>query len=174
MKDPVKVLRDEHALLLQSIHVVRQIQAVRDNDIYRGLVRDAILFLRNFTELYHHPKEEDVFYPMLKNRAQNMSPDFIHEICDRHEDFKALMGEIENHYAMYDYPALRKKFGDYLRMLATHIETENRLVLSVAGSLLNAGERAKIIRAFEEIDNREGEKEYLKRQFRKLSTQLHT
>jgi hemerythrin-like domain-containing protein len=169
MNDPVEILQQEHQLLLQAARVTKEIQKTEDDLSYRELIRDMILFLRNFTESYHHPKEEYHLYPLLQNRSAGMSREFIHEVCDNHEDFKALMAEIENNYVLCNYSLLRQSMDKYVDLLTEHIKREDRLILSVAGSLLSKSELEGVYREFMELDEKQGEKKELVNSFYRLN-----
>ena len=172
MNNPVEILQEEHRQLLYAVHVARQIQKVDDEETYRELVRDMIIFLRNYTEAYHHPKEEYYLYPLLQNRARSMSEEFVHEVCDNHQEFKALMAAIENHYVMYDYRLLRKTMNDYLDVLSEHIRRENKVVLGVADKLLTAQETRKMAADFAVLDKQDGGKNSLEKNLENLSKKI--
>ncbi|HEX7413934.1 MAG TPA: hypothetical protein VF411_12650, partial [Bacteroidia bacterium] len=90
MKNPIELLQKEHEIMLQAVATGKEIQKVTEEKLYFSLVHDYIIFIRNFTEIYHYPKEENVLFPMLRNRSEKMNAEFIYEICDNHEDFKSL------------------------------------------------------------------------------------
>ncbi|MCC6371036.1 MAG: hemerythrin domain-containing protein [Bacteroidia bacterium] len=169
MKNPIRTLQDEHQLLIYAITLGTDIQKVKNDERYRILIRDFILFIRNFTEIYHFPKEETIFYPMLRNRSKNMGEDFMHEIYDNHEDFKALVAEIENYYAAYDYFNLRQSIGKYLNEMFDHLNRENRIILNNASALFNESELNSIYKEFCLLDEKFGEKEKLTHDFSALS-----
>lgn len=171
MKNPIKQLQEEHQLLLQAIKAAGQIQNIKDDKAYHSRMNDVILFFRNFSEIYHHPKEEQIFYPALKNKSAQMSDEFLFEICDNHADFKSLMAEIENFYVLYDYRQLRNTFANYLEVLAAHIKRENKIILSVADQMLSDAEKKKISEEFDRLDERFGDKEQLIQDLHRISLQ---
>lgn len=164
ISNPIQILREEHDILLQAIEVAEKVQKIKSNERYYELMHDLILFLRNYTEMYHYPKEEEVLYPLLRNRTGEMSDGFIHEICDNHEDFKALMADMENYYCDEKYSMLRSTTDIYLRELTEHILRENNIVLNQSGQLLDTREQKTICEEFQVIDEKfaEGYKQELK------------
>ena len=172
MKNPIKILQEEHKILLSAVSLGYEIQKVQDEEEYRHLINDFILFIRNYSETYHFPKEEDVFYPLLRDRSKSMNAEFMHEICDNHEDFKALVAEIENHFSAYDYPRLRATMDRYLSEMFNHMNQENRVILSTAASLLSEREMNELFDAFVDYDEQHGEKENLEKDFYKISLQV--
>lgn len=170
--DPVKILLEEHKILLQAIEATRQLQKTDDDKAFHSTMHNVILFFRNFSETYHHPKEETIFYPLLRNRSANVSPEFLHDICDNHEDFKVLVGEIENAFVYYDYPRLRELVNQYLHLFEEHIKRENKIILSVANQLLFPEEKEAAAIAFNELDEKHGEKQNLINDFNKIKLNI--
>lgn len=172
MKDPIRILQDEHTFLLEAIDTGRALQKTIDNKVYYNLMHDFIIFIRNFTEIYHYPKEENILYPLLQNRSAAMTEEFIHEISDNHEDFKSMIADIENHYMMHDYIQLRKTMNNYFEVLVEHIKRENKIILSVADKILSITEKKNIYNQFEKTDKKNGEKEELKKELYKIKELL--
>ncbi|MBL0047841.1 MAG: hemerythrin domain-containing protein [Bacteroidetes bacterium] len=170
--DAINTLLEEHKVLLQAIETSKEIQKIKDNDRYFTLMYDMIIFFRNFSEIYHHPKEEGILYPILRNRSANLSTEFMHEICDSHEDFKSIMAEIENVYILYDYKQLRILVSKYMEYLEDHIKKENKIILSVSKSLLNERELDMVATEFDRLDNRHGDKAELINSFYKVKSQF--
>lgn len=172
MKDPIKILEEEHDLLFQAIKTGVEIQKIEDDKLYHNLMNDFILNIRNYTETFHYPKEEQIFYPVLQNKSSKMSPDFIHEICDNHEDFKHHMAEIENLFVFQDYKRLRPTMLKYLHDLEEHLNRENKLILSVSHSLLSTEELESIYLDFVELDQKNRDKTSLKKNLTELAEKI--
>ena len=173
MKDPIRILQDEHTVLLEAIITGRALQKTIDNTVYYKLMHDFIIFIRNFTEIYHYPKEENILFPLLQNRSAAMTKEFIHEISDNHEDFKSMIAEIENHYMIQDSIQLRKTMNNYFEVLAEHIKRENKIILSAADKILSITEKKNIYDQFEKTDKKNGEKEELKKELYKIKELLN-
>ena len=172
MKNPIKLLQDEHKLILQAVEIGKSIQNVKEDKVYYKLIHDFILFIRNYTEVYHYPKEENIFYPLLRNRSEGLNGEFIFEISDNHEDFKALVAEIENHYVNYDYRQLRLTMKKYLKELADHINRENKTILNIASTLFTEKELEILYNKFIELDEKHGDKDELRKQVYKIGEQV--
>lgn len=166
----IKILLEEHRLLLQAVETARVIQKITDNEMYYSQIRGIILFFRNFTEIYHHPKEDDILYPLLRRHALNKSEEFIYEVGDNHEDFKRMIADIENTYLFYNCDQLRKATAIYIQALENHIRKENHVVLSIAESLLDGDELESALKAFTDHDERVGYKEDLINDYLKIDS----
>lgn len=170
--DAIQTLLDEHKVLLQAIETTKDIQKVEDDGQYFDLMYNMIIFFRNFSEIYHHPKEEEILYPLLRNRSAILSAEFMHEVCDNHEDFKSIMAEIESAYIVYDYKQLRHLVDKYMSYLEEHIKTENKIILSLTKSILNEHELSIVATEFKKMDERLGDKPELIESVKKIKLQL--
>ena len=168
----INLIFDEHKLLMKAIETTKYFQTIEDNEQYHKSMNDIILFFRNFSESYHHPKEENILYPMLLKHASNIDPVFIHEICDNHEDFKSLMAQIENAFIIYDYSLMRRLIGEYIIYLEEHIKKENKMILKLVPEILSKEELETVGNEFEKLDNLLGEKARLTEIFFKINLQF--
>ncbi len=172
MNNAISILLDEHSLLLKAIKTAEKIQKIEDNKFYLEVMQGVISCFKTFSEIYHYPKEEKILYPLLVKRSHYMSVEFIHEICDHHEDFKSLMKEIEVAHNTSDLRTLRKVTDEYLTLLEEHIRKENSIILSVAGVLLTEEEAEFILEEFNALDKQHGEKEKLLNMIWKINLQF--
>jgi hemerythrin-like domain-containing protein len=174
MKNPILTLLEEHGTISNAIEIARKVQLIEDDLSYRKLMHDLIIFFRNYTEMHHHPKEEDILYPLLRKKLENMSEEFIHEIFDNHEDFKSSIAEMENHYINYNSSRLRMSMDNYLDAYEKHIIEENKVVLKMAGDLISDEEKKNIHDLFLQLDekNRISSKEELNELMNKISLSI--
>jgi hemerythrin-like domain-containing protein len=166
----INILLEEHRLLLQAVETAKRIQGISDNDTYYTQIRGIILFFRNFTEIYHHPKEDNILYPMLRKHKLNKSEEFINEVGDNHDEFKRMIADIENTYLFYNCNQLRKTTAVYIQAMADHVRKENQIVLSIAESLLDAEELEKALQQFESFDEKVGYKDDLINDYLKIES----
>lgn len=159
MENPVKILHQEHKVILDALVTAAEVQKIQDNKKYRVLIHDLILFFRNYTEIFHHPKEEQILYPVLKNRAERINDRLMYEICDNHDDFKAMIADIENYFSNHDYALLRATFNTYLSEMAEHIKLEEKEILHISSGLLHEDEVKMINVEFKILDEKLGENE---------------
>lgn len=169
MYNPIKVLVEEHDLLLHAVNTARQIQLIKDNELYHNKVHDIILFFRNFTEMYHYPKEDGILYPVLKNYTTGISPGLISELTNNHEDLDQLLADIIDAHVSHEYVSLRVALNKYLNELTEQVETESNTILKNAEHLLSEQEAHTIFYQFAELDRRDGTKETLHKRYHSIS-----
>ncbi len=163
---------EEHNLLKKAIETTKQIQKIEDNETYHKALNDIILFFRNFSETYHHPKEENILFPLLMKHSKDVNAEFIHEITDNHEDFKCLMAEIENAFVIYDYKLLRALVNQYITYMDEHIKMENRMIMNLVPKILDEKELETAFTEFVKLDNKFGDKARLIEIFYKMNLQF--
>jgi hemerythrin-like domain-containing protein len=164
----IQILLEEHKLLQQAVETARVIQKITDDEVYYSQIRGIILFFRNFTEIFHHPKEDDMLYPLLRKHSPNISAEFMYEVGDNHEDFKRMIADIENTYLFYNCEQLRKATAIYIKALEDHIRKEDQIVLSIADTLLDGEELDMVLKQFNNHDQRIGYKDDLISDFLKI------
>jgi hemerythrin-like domain-containing protein len=173
MKNPIKLLLDEHKLIQNALAFGKEIQKVEEGATYFNLARDFIIFIRNLTEIYHYPKEEHILYPLIRARADRSEEGLIYEICDDHQDLRTLIIELESHYLNYDYKQLHMAMTKYLYELSEHINLENESILKMDSKYFTDAELENLYGKFLEFDEKQGGKEDLIKEFYKMSVQVH-
>jgi hemerythrin-like domain-containing protein len=172
MNNPVNILQEEHQLLCNAIDTARQIQGIKDNDLYHTLMHDVILFFRNFNEMCHHPKEDKVLFHLLENRTEKLTTSFIDDMCNNHEDLEQFISEIVDAHVLHDYRTIRLAMDKYLDELSLQIENEEREILTIADALLNTKETEQVNSEFEKLDARHGVIGTIRNSYYKIIRQL--
>ena len=170
MNNPISVLKDEHELLLSAISTAKQIQEIRNNEQYHTKVHDMILFFRNFTEQYHHPKEDQILYPIIKGRNKHVSAELIHELCNNHEDLEQLLADAIDAHVAYEYGHLREYMDKYLKELSSQIEREDQTILNIADGLLSTEESGNLYEEFLALDKKDGTKDTLHKRYARIAS----
>lgn len=162
MMDPIKILQEEHKLLMKAVETASRIQKIEVDETYYRLLKDIIIFFKVFSEIFHYPKEENILYPVLLKYAKKMDSTFLNEISDNHDDLNSLMAEIETHYLHYDIKELRKTMNKHLVDLTKHVKRENKIILKTVNTLITDSEKQAIYDKFIELDKNNNKEEYVK------------
>jgi len=66
----VKTLRDEHQYILRMLKVVKSlcIHTFNTKEVYYKGYHDAIDFIRNYADKFHHGKEEDILFKVMSSQ----------------------------------------------------------------------------------------------------------
>jgi hemerythrin-like domain-containing protein len=151
-----QVMVDEHKLILRMIALVEHNTTLLEAGKFRNwqFYLDAVDFIRNFADRFHHAKEEDVlFSELVKNgmpekqspiEAMHMEHDQGREHVRAMEDAaqKALNGEAGQTAILIEHAR------GYAALLRGHIEKENDILYPLAERILPEGVRDDMLAAY--------------------------
>ncbi len=168
-----QVMSDEHQLILRMITLVEKNTRLMEQGDFRNwqFFLDAIDFIRNYADRFHHAKEEDVlFMELVKNgMPEKQSPiEAMHMEHDQGREFvraleeaaeKALAGEPGQ------IPLIAESAKGYAELLRGHIDKEDNILYPLAERVLPEDVRSGMLKAYE---NAEAQLPGLKEKYRKL------
>ena len=152
-----QVMVDEHKLILRMIAVVEHNTALLEKGKFRNwqFYLDAVDFIRNFGDRFHHAKEEEVlFLELVKNgMPEKQSP--IEAMHMEHDQGRAHVRAMED----AAQKALDGETGQatiiaehakgYAALLRGHIDKENGVLYPLAERILPEGVREGMLTAYE-------------------------
>ena len=167
-----QVMADEHQLILRMITLVENNTVLMEQGKFRNwqFFLDAVDFIRNYADKFHHAKEEDVlFIELIKNgMPEKQSPiEAMHMEHDQGRAFvsafeaaaeKALAGEAGQ------IPLIAENTKGYAELLRGHIEKEDDILYPLAERVLPAEVRDGILQAYQQAEAKTPglEEKYLK------------
>lgn len=151
-----QVMVDEHKLILRMIALVEQNTELLEQGRFRNwqFYLDAVDFIRNYADRFHHAKEEDVlFVELIKNgMPEKQSP--IEAMHMEHDQGRAHVRAMEE----AAQKALDGETGQaaiiaehakgYAALLRGHIEKEDEILYPLAERVLPEDVRARMLRAY--------------------------
>jgi hemerythrin-like domain-containing protein len=157
-----QVMVDEHKLILRMITLVEQNTALLEEGKFRNLqfYLDAVDFIRNYADRYHHAKEEDVlFVELVKNgMPEKQSP--IEAMHMEHDEGRAHVRAIEDaaQKAIADETGqaviIAEHAKGYAELLRGHIEKEDDILYPLAERILPDVVRGGMLTAYEVAEAR--------------------
>ncbi|MCC6837703.1 MAG: hemerythrin domain-containing protein [Bacteroidia bacterium] len=160
MNDPIKVLMNEHEIIVDASNLVKKMIAVVDrSDLYKRSALQLLSFFRDYADKYHHHKEEEILFPEMVKQNELLASGVLQEMLENHEDFRGQLSEIEELIGQNNCSQAQQRFEDYVDALADHIAVENEEVFEIAFSLFTEDEKEKIYYRFVDIDCELGEKQ---------------
>ena len=157
-----QVLVDEHKLILRMIALVEDNTTLLEAGKFRNwqFYLDAVDFIRNYADRFHHAKEEDVlFMELVKNgMPEKQSP--IEAMHMEHDQGRA-------HVRAMEEAALKALDGEagqgtviaehakgYAELLRGHIDKENDILYPLAERILPEEIRNNMLAAYEGAKSR--------------------
>lgn len=171
MKDAIEILLDEHKIIFDAIEATKYIQEIKDIKEYREEIFPFITFFIKFTDIYHHPKEENILYPLLLKREKTIDKTIIRMISGNHSELDEIIYTAKAAYINNENSKLKKSIQLYLKLLYRHIWRENLIVFVNLQYILSKEDNAKIIKQFNKVDLK-GKKLKLKKDIYKLINKI--
>ena len=170
MTSPIDVLKKEHTLIREVIFSTQRALVIKDDESFHSMMANLLVFLKNFTELYHHPKES-ILATFLSGKQTSESV-LQHNLKQRREDLDLQLAEIIDCYIAYEIPRLRQLTAQYLMELGHLMEEEEYLFSGDMNLRLTQSSSEEIFREFGEHDANDRVMESLKKSYYKISKQL--
>lgn len=170
----VKTLRDEHQNILRMLKVVKAlcIHTFKTQDVYYKGYYDAIDFVRNYADKFHHGKEEDILF---KKMSSELGPVIekgpIFGMLAEHDLGRLFIKNLENALleaekgnsdAKVDIIANATAYTD---LLYRHIDKEDNAIFNFAETQLNPESHEELNIDFEKakkyLNSDETERKYV-------------
>ena len=154
--DPISVWHTEHGYFSRLLSLLqKQVNVFRTGERPNyELMLDIISYLRNYSDRYHHPRE-DVAFARLAVRCPDMAP-LLESLAQEHriianagERLARLVNAVLDE-AMVDRTEIEMAAGTYLVYYRAHIDWEEGHVLSRAAQALTREDWAAVQNAVPE------------------------
>jgi len=157
--NPIQILMDEHEVISAVQELVNKAGNQWENDAgqYAADVRRLLVFFREYSDGFHHRKEEKVLFPLLAGHPEFMQQGLIAELEEHHEMFRQYARECAQALEKGEWAASHHILRRYMSDLLDHIAVENDELFVMAGNLLDEREMEKIFFLFKDIDAGLGE-----------------
>ncbi len=153
-----QVMSDEHQLILRMIALVEQNTTLMEQGKFRNwqFFLDAVDFIRNYADRFHHAKEEDVlFIALIKNgMPEKQSP--IEAMQMEHDQGRAFVRAIEEAAQKAvdgepgQLPLIAENAKGYAELLRGHIDKEDSILYPLAERVLPEEVRPEMLQAYQQ------------------------
>ena len=155
-----QLMMKEHQLILRMITLVEKNTAKMEAGTFAdwNFYLDAIDFVRNYADRFHHAKEEDVlFVELVKNgMPEKSSP--IEAMLIEHDQGRAFIKKLETavQQMMQCEAGLQDTIAEnakgYAALLRGHIEKEDTILYPLSERVLPESVRPRMIEAYEKAN----------------------
>src|ERR1019366_9059464 len=115
-------------------------------------------FFQQFADKFHHAKEEDVFFPVLKQRGIPEQGGPIGVMLHEHVLGRDCVGRMND--AIQAQPVDVHKFADaakqYIPLLRQHIFKENNVLFHMAERVMSEADDADVTSRFSQVEQERG------------------
>ncbi|MDF7807502.1 hemerythrin domain-containing protein [Pontiellaceae bacterium B12219] len=163
-----QVMMNEHQLILRMISLVEKNTEKMEAGSFEdwNFYRDAIDFVRNYADRFHHAKEEEVlFVELVKNgMPEKNSP--IEAMLMEHDLGRTYIKNLEEAVLKSiqglegQLPVIAENAKGYAALLRGHIQKEDQILYPLAERVLPETIRSRMTEAYEKATDPEVEKRY--------------
>jgi hemerythrin-like domain-containing protein len=157
MHSAIIIIKDEHRSLAAVLHgllfLIEEIRSNRATPDFK-LIDAMLLYIEQFPERLHHPKEDQFLFRLLRQRDSSLEP-LLDELEAEHElggPFVMHLQETAHRYATDGasvFPDFADEISDYCQFQWAHMKKEEDGILPRAESLLTREDWKEIDAAFQ-------------------------
>lgn len=156
----VERLVAEHDLIERTLSLLEKAVARIDagQPLPEGFPQWAARFFQQFADQCHHAKEEDVFFPLLKQRGIPEQGGPIGVMLHEHVLGRDCVGRMRD--ASQSQPFDARMFADaakqYIPLLRQHIFKENNILFRMAERVMSEADDADVTARFSQVEKERG------------------
>lgn len=159
--DITQVMVQEHQLILRMIALLEKNVTLMEQGRFRNwrFFLDAVDFIRNYADRFHHAKEEDVLFVELINNGmpEKQSPiEAMHIEHDQGRTFVRALAEAAEKAlagATGQIPVIAENAGGYIELLREHIDKEDTVLYPLAERILPEAVRPRMVEAYSKAES---------------------
>ena len=159
---PTELLRGEHRIIERVLAVLQRAadRLEKGEQVDPAIFEQAIDFIRNFADRYHHAKEEEGLFTTMQVHGVPRNGGPIGVMLMEHEEGRAhVRGMAE---ALEDYPvgngvasdALTRHARGYADLLQAHIYKEDNILYPIGERVLSAKAQQGLMEEFQTLERR--------------------
>lgn len=154
--DITQILVEEHRLILRMIALLEQNSAAMEAGSFRDwqFFLDAVDFIRNYADRFHHAKEEDVLFKALIANGMPEQNSPVAAMLMAHDQGRAHVRAIEAAAGLAlagepgQIPVIAEHARGYAALLRDHIDKEDQILYPLAERVLPAAARPAMLAAY--------------------------
>ena len=154
--DVTQVMVEEHKLILRMIGLVERNTAQMEAGKFRDwqFYLDAVDFIRNFADRFHHAKEEDVLFTALVANGMPAQNSPVAAMLMAHDQGRAFVRGMEEAAQQAldgeagQIPRIAENARGYAALLRDHIDKEDNILYPLAERVLPETVRERMLAAY--------------------------
>ncbi len=122
-----------------------------------GRLEKVMDFLRTYVDQCHHAKEEEIFFPAIREAGLIKLDGLVRELMSEHHAGRGMVQEMEKALGqLRESEASAKVFSEvasrYVTLFRQHIRKENGILFPAANEKLSAEIQQRVLHGFRKID----------------------
>jgi hemerythrin-like domain-containing protein len=148
MRDPFHQLMEEHRVIE---HVLTAIEKAARRDVPASFYEQVLDFVDQFTDGYHHAKEEERLFTYLEERGMPRDIGPLGVMLHEHDVGRGHVRAMKESLAADDIEALRMESLAYAVLMRDHIAKEDDVLFPMGRAMLTPEEIEEIQEGFDTV-----------------------
>ncbi len=167
-----KMLLNEHEIIktVEGTIYAMDLLWEKDPEKYQSLVARMLYFFKEYSDRFHHYKEENVLFPEMRSHPNFTLHEIIDELEEHHKMFREYTREIKEAIENRQFEKAHGILKKYINDLLDHIAVEDDELFSMAENLFSESHYEKLFYQFKDIDLELGEA--FKKELEKIPQEL--
>ncbi len=155
MEKPTTILSEEHQNILRVIDaLIKESNALEsDKKLNRDFFNQAIDFIRNYADKFHHAKEEDILFKELSKDTVEMHCNPIEQMLYEHNLGRNFVKGIEQGLKENNQNKITENAKGYSQLLQERILKEDNILYPMADEVLNQRIQESILKKFKQAED---------------------
>ena len=153
---PTEILSKEHKNILVAIDLLSQECDAMESgtELNKEFIENAIFFIRNYADKFHHAKEEDILFKVLETdevqEKMHCSP--IRQMLHEHDMGRKLVKNMEEGIKENDKDKVVQNARSYCYLLKDHIHKEDDILYPMADEALSPENQESMAKEFARVE----------------------
>lgn len=158
MKNITNVLSDEHQNILKVIEsMLSTCEKIESGDeINHDYFKNAIAFIKNYADTYHHAKEEEILFKAMLDNVNGMHCNPIPVMLYEHDEGRSYVKGLEAGLANNSKREILDNARGYCYLLRDHIYKEDNVLYPMAEEALNDEQKDRVQQLYNEVNAKNG------------------
>lgn len=175
MRGTTERLMEEHDQIIGFLNTLFRGIRLERQGVLLGIDfwKDAIHFIRNFSDNYHHAKEEKILFPAYCDKGMQVDYGPVAVMLRDHEHFRSAVALIEESLEQGEAGNEGRWLAcdDFIESLRFHIHKENNILYPMGEDILSEEDEVRLMAAFDEAEEELGS-DVTEEEFKRLAESL--
>ncbi len=146
---PLKMLVEEHRRILRFVALIPALTAGQDvaSGEGRGLILEAVDFIRSYADRFHHAKEEELLFACFDEGLA-----ILQAMHEDHRRGRACVQGVLDALGRRDAEGVSKNLAEYGEILTEHIRKEDEILYPWMDRNLSTRQVGELFARFREVD----------------------
>lgn len=139
--ETTRILADEHRYILKVAGALKtETTALAEGKpLDTAFFNNAVDFIRNYADKFHHAKEEDILFAEFCNNLENAHCNPVEQMLHEHETGRNYVRGLEDAVRRKSVPDVIENARGYASLIEEHIYKEDNIFYPMADQAIPAG-----------------------------------